>query len=356
MSIRQDSVIPLKNDLILRVAKGNVDPSSKIPVWVMRQAGRYLEEYRHFSAQNGFLNICQSPELMCEATMMPFKYFDFDAAIIFSDILILALPLGLKVSMVPGQGPVISPKLTELANPVFDVDLTQHLSYVYRGIELTRRALDGKVPLIGFAGGPWTLLSYMVEGTPTKVLSQARKWLYQLPESTATRIFESLSDLIVQHLRLQVQAGAQMLQIFESNAGMLSTTHLEKYLLPALQRINNSLRDTLREDYVPTIIFPKGCSIASLQWLAYETGYDVIGLDWTTEVGQLGDMNGKALQGNLDPAALYSNKDELSGYIHDMLRKFEGRPYIANLGHGIYPDVPPESVELFVGTVHSYNT
>jgi len=348
---------PLLNDRILRAARGqDVD---KVPVWVMRQAGRYLPEFRKVREKHDFFTICQTPELACEITLQPISRFDLDAAIIFSDILVVPQALGMEVLMKPGTGPVFPKPLMDSC----DLDALKtakaalpDLNYVFEAITLTRKRLEGKVPLIGFTGAPWTLMSYMIEGGGSKTLSKAKKWLYTCPEASM-KLLQLLTDVNVDYLVGQVKAGAQMLQVFESHAEHLDEDLFNKFSLPFLTQICSRVKKTLRDDDiepVPMTVFAKGGHYA-LKSLA-NSGYDVVGLDWTIDPGvarEVCEESGVTLQGNLDPCALYAPKEELEAIVKKMAAKFGHKnKWIANLGHGIYPDMDPESMTTLVNAVH----
>ncbi|KAF4528854.1 hypothetical protein B566_EDAN017200 [Ephemera danica] len=302
---------PLKNDRLLRAARG--EQVDKIPVWVMRQAGRYLPEFRELRSKHDFFTICQTPTLAAEITLQPIDRFDLDAAIIFSDILVIPQALGMTVEMKAGIGPVLPEPLVgpdDLGKLTSPVDVQKQLGYVFEAITLTRHKLDGRVPLIGFAGAPWTLMGYMIEGGGSKTMSKAKSWLYRYPEASK-QLLNLLTDVIVDYLVGQVAAGAQT-------------------------------------------IFAKGAHYA-LQDLAC-SGYDIVSLDWTIDPKLARETTGAnvTLQGNLDPCVLYGSKETVQAAASEMVKKFGKNRYIANLGHGIYPDMNPESVEVFIQTVHSF--
>lgn len=345
---------PLKNDLIIRAAFGEV--VERVPVWIMRQAGRYLPEFREERKKHDFFTICQTPELACEVTLQPIRRFDLDAAIIFSDILVIPQALGMEVLMKTGIGPVFPEPLVHPADMDkldANVDVSTKLKYVYEAITLTRRKLEGKVPLIGFSGAPYTLMGYMIEGGGSKTMSKAKKWLYTQPEASH-KLLKLLTKVIIAYLIEQVAAGAQLLQVFESSAEHLGPALFEKYSLPYLEEIAAGVKQGITErglGDVPLIVFAKG-AYHSISKLSY-AGYNVVGLDWTVDPNIARDFCHIAVQGNLDPCALYSPKEDLIEKTTEMVRQFGVRNYIANLGHGIYPDMDPESVRTFVDTVHS---
>lgn len=346
---------PLKNDLILRAAKGL--PVEKVPVWVMRQAGRYLPEYRAVSEKHDFFEICRNPSLVCEVTLQPIQKFDLDAAIIFSDILVIPQALGMKVEMRKGIGPYFPQPLQspEDINKLPDkVDVKEKLGYVYEAITLTRKALEGKVPLIGFSGAPSILMNYMIEGMGSRTLSKSKAWLYRYPEA-CHQLLQLLTDVVVDHLVGQVVAGAQLLQVFESHAEHFGPETFQTFALPYIQQVRKRVRKDLKEkgvDDVPMVIFAKGAHYA-LEQLS-QSEYEVVSLDWTIDPRKAREIVGDkvTLQGNLDPCALYAPEESLVKSVDKMVQSFGTTGYIANLGHGIYPDVDPNNVATFVDTVH----
>jgi len=347
----------LLNDRILKAARGqDVD---KVPIWVMRQAGRYLPEFQEVGKEHDFFKVCQTPELACKITLQPISRFDLDAAIIFSDILVVPQALGMKVEMRTGEGPVFPKPLVNVSD--LDALTTvkaalSELQHVFDAITLTRENLKGRVPLIGFTGAPWTLMSYMIEGRGSKTCCKAKKWLYTRAEASKT-LLQLLTDVNVDYLVGQVKAGAQMLQVFESHAEYLGEDLFNQFSLPFLIEICSRVKKTLRDeniDPVPMTVFAKGGHYA-LKSLA-SSGYDVIGLDWTIDPSvarEVCEQSGVTLQGNLDPCALYAPKEELEAQVKKMATKFGHKNWIANLGHGIYPDMDPESVATFVNAVHN---
>lgn len=347
----------LKNDRLLRAARG--EPVDKIPVWVMRQAGRYLPEFREFKTKHDFFQICQTPELACEVTLQPIRrYPDLDASIIFSDILVIPQALGMEVLMKPGVGPVLPEPLVtpqDVNKLNFNVDVKSSLNYVMKAITLTRTKLEGKVPLIGFSGAPWTLMGYMIEGGGSKTMSKAKNWLYKHPEESK-KLLASLSSIVVDYLVEQVKAGAQMLQVFESSSEHLGPALFKEFALPSIKEISLKVKGELKSlklDVPPMTIFAKGAHYA-LEELG-DSGYDVVGLDWTMDPILARQRVGPhvTLQGNLDPCALYAPKEHISLMTKEMVNKFGNSRYICNLGHGIYPDVDPSHMETFLKTVHS---
>ncbi|XP_012539557.1 uroporphyrinogen decarboxylase [Monomorium pharaonis] len=348
---------PLKNDRILRATRG--EPVDRVPVWVMRQAGRYLQEFQEVRAKHDFFSVCQTPELACQVTLQPIERFDLDASIIFSDILVIPQAMGLKVEMVPGVGPVLPQPLadpSDLARLVRP-NVNEALKYVGEAITLTRHKLDGRVPLIGFTGAPWTLMGYMIQGGGNSTMAKARSWLYKYPEDTH-KLLQMITDVIVDYLVMQVEAGAQLLQVFESNGDYLDDVLFTNYSFKYLKQISERVRKQLREKNipeVPMIAFPKGATMNSLKILAMDQSYEVIGLDWTVDPIEARKQLGPniTLQGNMDPCAMYSSQDEIVDRAQKMVSNFGKTRYIANLGHGILPDTPILSMESFIKGVHS---
>lgn len=349
----------MRNDLLLRAAKG--EKVERVPVWVMRQAGRYLPEFRAVREKHDFFTVCRTPELACEVTLQPLRRFKLDAAIIFSDILVIPQALGMEVLMVPGKGPTFpqplkSPEDMERLN--HNPDVLKELGYVFDALTLTRMKLEGQVPLIGFSGAPWTLMAYMVEGGGSSTYSKPRSWLYKSPNESR-KLLTLLTDTIVEYLIGQVEAGAQLLQLFDSHAGVLDRELFLEFALPYLVKIVDNVKSGLREkgiDPVPMTVFAKGAHYA-IEDIA-KTNYDIIGLDWTMDTlhsRQIANAHGKTLQGNLDPAALYAPVEQIAEATKSMIAKFGTKSYIANLGHGMYPDMSPDHLEVFVDSVHKYS-
>ncbi|KAJ8950388.1 hypothetical protein NQ314_007927 [Rhamnusium bicolor] len=347
----------LKNSRILKAARG--EKPDKLPIWIMRQAGRYLPEFLEFRKQHTFFEICQTPSLACEVTLMPLRRYDLDASIIFSDILVIPQALGMTVEMKPSVGPVLPDPLTlENINDLKREGAVSRLKYVGEAITLTRHKLEGKVPLIGFSGAPWTLMGYMIEGGGSKTLSKAKKWLYAYPE-VSHQLLGLLTDVIIDYLIMQIEAGAQLIQVFDSSAEYLNKSLYAKFCLIYLKKISQSIRNRLNElnlDNVPLILFAKGAYF-SLEEQG-ELGYDVVGIDWTMEpkfVRSTFKNKNITVQGNLDPCALYAPKEELTKMVTSMIEQFGTERYIVNLGHGIYPDAPVDAVQTFIDAVHSVN-
>ncbi|XP_076070038.1 uroporphyrinogen decarboxylase [Oratosquilla oratoria] len=349
----------LKNDRLLRAAKG--EKVDVVPVWVMRQAGRYLPEFREERSKADFFTMCQTPELACKVTLQPIERFPLDAAIIFSDILVIPQALGMDVEMRPGEGPVFPSPLSEpsdLSKLGKASEVCCKLQYVFNAITLTRHRLQGKVPLIGFCGAPWTIMAYMIEGKGSKTMSKAKSWFYKYPEESHA-LLQLITDATIEYLVGQVKAGAQLLQVFESHAEHLGPYLFKEYALPYLKLIVDQVKERVAAqglDSIPMTIFPKGGHYC-LKDVA-QLNYDVIGIDWTVDPAKARELVGpnKTLQGNLDPCALYASKDNISKMVQEMVNRFGVHRYIANLGHGIYPDMDPEHLAAFIEAVHKHES
>ncbi|CAG4964676.1 unnamed protein product [Parnassius apollo] len=345
----------LKNDRLIRAALGKeVD---KVPVWVMRQAGRYLPEFQAVRAQHDFFTVCQTPELACEVTLQPLRRYEhLDASIIFSDILVIPQALGMTVEMHPGLGPVFPKPLQDPSelDELKENGAISRLDYVGKAITLTRHRLEGKVPLIGFTGAPFTLMGYMVEGGGSKTMSKTKEWLEKYPKDVH-RLLSLLTKVIIDYLVMQVESGAQLLQVFESSADHLTREQFIEVSSPYLKDIRNGVQKKLEEkklEQVPMTIFAKGGG-HSLDVQA-KLGYETIGLDWTVDPIEARKIVGTniTLQGNLDPQDLYKTPEEIRRLTIDMVKKFGKHRYIANLGHGITPQTPLESMTAFTEAVH----
>jgi len=340
----------LKNDLFLRAClRQEVE---RTPVWMMRQAGRYLSEYRATRAKaGGFLNLCRSPELCSEVAIQPIDILDADAAILFSDILVVPEAMGMGLSFGVGEGPKFSDPIRTRADveklPVLD-DPTKELGYVMNAMSTIRRDLNGRVPLIGFTGSPWTLATYMVEGGGSKTYSKIKAMMFNEPQ-TLHLLLEKLADSVAAYLNGQIAHGAQALQIFDTWGGILSTRDYNEFSLQYMQRIISQLTKEHEGRKVPVILYTKG----GMGWLEKiaDTGCDVVGLDWTIDIDEakrrIGDR--VALQGNMDPSMLYASPERIRSEVKNILARFgQGNGHIFNLGHGITPDVPPEhAIEFF---------
>ena len=333
----------LKNDLILRAARG--EKTERTPIWLMRQAGRILPEYREVRNNLGsFKELVENPEKAAEVTIQPVDLLDVDAAIIFSDILVIPEAMGLTYEMVEKKGPWF-PETISTVSDIDKVRITDgpELQYVYDAIKITKAELHDRVPLIGFAGAPWTILAYMVEGSGSKTFSKARKFLYLQP-ADAHRLLDKITQSTINYLRSQVAAGADMLQIFDSWAGVLPLDHYLEFSLAYIKKIVEAIPE------VPVTVFAKGAysALGAMKDIPCRT----IGLDWNMNVEKARKhFPDKTLQGNLDPCALYDTPDQITIHAKTMLEKFEGHPHIANLGHGVYPDTNPDHVRHFIQSV-----
>jgi uroporphyrinogen decarboxylase len=338
----------LKNDLLLRALRG--EEVERPPVWMMRQAGRYLPQYMKLREKHSFFERVQTPELACQITLQPIDELEPDAAIIFSDILTIPKALGINVDLVKGKGPVIDHpiRFVDDAFAIFSEDVPEKLSYVMEAITLTRKELNGRVPLIGFAGGPWTLFCYMVEGHGSKNFAKAKQFLYQQPEA-AQHVLKELTKATIDYLKAQIRAGAQVVQVFDSWAGLLSPFDFNRFSLPYLMEISTSIQQA------PVILFAKG-GWYGLERLAVKSEAEALSIDWTVSPEFARDKtHGKVvLQGNYDPSKLLAPINQIKKDTRRMIQRFGGRKYIVNLGHGILPNIPVDHARAFVDTVKEY--
>ena len=338
----------IKNDLLLRVANG--EKTERPPVWLMRQAGRILPQYRALRAKlSGFKELVETPELAAEVTIQPIDELDVDATIIFSDILVIPEAMGLPYEMVEKVGPNFPntiESVTDINRLITGQAAAEQLGYVYDAVSATKKALDGRVPLIGFSGAPWTLLSYMVEGKGSKTFSKAKKLLYQQPEA-AHQLLDKISDAVIAYLQEKINAGVDILQLFDSWAAVLSPEQYRTFALPYLKKICAAI------DQVPMIVFAKGAWHAIDDLAALDC--QIIGLDWLHSPTDIRQQLGPqmVIQGNLDPCQLYAPPAEIQVATQNIIKGFGGH-HIMNLGHGVYPDTPLEGVKAFVNTVKSY--
>jgi uroporphyrinogen decarboxylase len=335
------------NDRFLKACRRQ--PVDCTPVWFMRQAGRYMPEYQKVRAKHSILEVCKTPELAAEVTLQPIERFPLDAAIIFADILLPLEAMGIRLEFTEGEGPVIHNPVRERADVerlrMVDGD---ELEYVAEAIRYARRALNGRVPLIGFAGAPFTLASYAVEGGGSRNYVLTKQLMYREPEAWH-RLMDKLARVVAGYLRRQIRAGAQAVQLFDSWVGCLSPGDYAEYVLPHVQLIFKGLE----REGVPMIHF--GTGTAALLRLMREAGGDVIGVDWRVHLDEAWAMIGYdvAVQGNLDPVALFAPLHEIERRVEDVLRRAGGRPgHIFNLGHGILPNTPMASVEATIEMVH----
>ncbi len=338
----------LKNDLLLRTLRG--ETTERTPVWMMRQAGRYLPDYMKLKEKYSFFERCQNPELATAITIQPVEQVGVDAAIIFSDILVVPQAMGMEVQMVEGKGPFLPDPVRRIEDldKLHLPDVEEKLGYVFDALRLTKKTLDGRVPLIGFAGSPWTLLCYMVQGKGSKTFDEAKAFCYTQPE-TAHRLLQMITDTTIAYLKGQAKAGADVVQIFDSWGGLLGPEDFETISLRYIRQIVAALKEE-----VLTIVFAKG-AWSSLEGMA-ATGAHGLGIDWCIRPQMARQLAGPkvALQGNFDPAKLLSPIPVIRKEVTAMLDAFQGHPHIANLGHGILPDVPVDHARAFVDTVKNY--
>ncbi len=343
----------LKNDRFLRaLLKQPVDVT---PVWMMRQAGRYLPEYKATRARAGsFMNLCMNPELACEVTIQPLERYPLDAAILFSDILTIPDAMGLQLRFAEGEGPIFDKPVRTAADvdalPVPDPE--DSLKYVMDAVRTIRRELDGRVPLIGFSGSPWTLATYMVEGGTSKDFAKVKGMMYDRPD-LMHKLLDTTAQSVTSYLNAQVAAGAQALMIFDTWGGSLTPRDYKEFSLRYMEQIVAGLTREAEGRKVPVILFTKGGG----QWLEAMamTGCDGLGLDWTTDIGEARRRVGDevALQGNMDPSVLYASPERIRQEVATILESYgNGSGHVFNLGHGIHQHVDPEHAGAFVEAVH----
>jgi uroporphyrinogen decarboxylase len=347
--------MPLQNDLLIRALLRQ--PTPRTPVWLMRQAGRYLPEYRATRTRAGnFLAMCTNPQIACEVTLQPIDRYPLDAAILFSDILTIPHAMNLGLEFEAGEGP----KFERPVRSAADIDKLgvpdpgRELKYVIDAVSLVRRELAGRVPLIGFAGSPWTVATYMVEGGGSKAFAQIKRMMYEAPRELH-RLLELLAKATILYLNAQIAAGAQAVMLFDTWGGVLTPAQYEEFSLRYMAQIVDALTHKAEGRRVPNIVFTKGGGA----WLAKiaAIGCDAVGVDWTTDLSTArAAVGGRvALQGNLDPSALFAPADTLRSETLRVLDSFGPGPgHVFNLGHGITPDVSPESVSVLLDTVRGY--
>ena len=344
---------PLANDRLLRALRRQ--PVDRTPVWLMRQAGRYLPEYRASRAAAGsFLAMAKTPELACEVTLQPLRRFPLDAAILFSDILTVPDAMGLGLYFVEGEGPKFQRPIREEADVarLAVPDMETGLRYVMDAIRVIRRELGGKVPLIGFSGSPWTLACYMVEGGGSDNYSKIKAMAFNRPD-LLHRLLGVVTDAVIAYLAAQRAAGAQALQVFDTWGGVLSPTLYREFSLPYLERIARELPRGEGGQRTPLILFGKG-NAPHLEALA-DSGAEGVGVDWLVDLADARRRTGGkvALQGNLDPAVLYGSPDAIRTQVGNVLASYgQGSGHVFNLGHGMSPDMNPEHVAVLVDAVH----
>jgi|SRR6218665_1164821 len=339
----------LKNDLLLKALRG--EEVNRPPVWMMRQAGRYLPEYIVLRNKYSFFERCQTPELACEITLQPIDIVGTDAAILFSDILVVPQAMGLEVELIENKGPLLPQPIQgekDFARIVVP-DVNDRLHYVFDAIKLIKQELNGRVPLIGFAGAPWTLLCYMVQGKGSKTFDEAKAFCYRQP-ALAHRLLQMITDTTIAYLKQQIKAGADAVQIFDSWGGLLSPADFETFSLKYIRQIVSAVKDE-----APTIIFAKGAWFALEEMAA--TGAHGLGIDWCITADRAREYAGSnvTLQGNFDPAKLFLSPAEIRKEVHAMINAFGPQRYIANLGHGILPTVPVENAKAFVNAVKEWS-
>ncbi|MBT8321876.1 MAG: uroporphyrinogen decarboxylase [Eudoraea sp.] len=338
----------LKNDLFLRALKGESVP--RPPVWMMRQAGRYLPEFMEIREKYDFFTRCRTPELASEITIQPIRRYGMDAAILFSDILVVPQAMNIEVQMKPGFGPYLPNPIRkgEDLEKVIVPDVDTSLGYVMQAISMTKEKLQDEIPLIGFAGAPWTLLCYCVEGQGSKTFDKAKGFCFSQPEA-AHALLQKITDTTIAYLKAKVAAGVNAVQLFDSWGGLLSRQDYLEFSWPYQQQIITALKDL-----APVIVFAKGC------WFALEdmadSGASALGVDWTCSPENARKWTGGkiTLQGNFDPARLLSPPEEIKKRVTEMIRAFGKDRYIANLGHGILPNIPLDHAKAFIDAVKEY--
>ena len=343
----------LKNDLLIRALLRQ--PVSRTPVWIMRQAGRYLPEYREVREKAGdFMSLCANPELACEVTMQPLRRFDLDAAILFSDILTIPDAMGLGLYFEAGEGPRFknpvstAAEIRKLAVP----DVSDSLRYVFDAVSLIRRELDGQVPLIGFAGSPFTVGTYMVEGGSSREFTKIKGLAAEQPE-LLDHLLDTVSKVTSDYLNAQIEAGAQVIMIFDTWGAALETDDYRRFSLAPMQAILDKLKRERDGQQIPVILFTKGAG--SLLGDMVGTGCDALGVDWTTDLSAARTFTGDkvALQGNLNPGVLRESPEKIEQGVADVLASYGNGPgHVFNLGHGITPDINPDHLKVLVDAVH----
>lgn len=339
----------IKNDLFLRALKG--ESVSRPPVWMMRQAGRYLPEFMELKKKYDFFTRCQTPELASEITVQPIRRFGMDAAILFSDILVVPQAMEIEVEMKPNFGPYLPNPIRsqKSLDRVIVPDVQESLGYVMDAIKMTKEKLNNEVPLIGFAGSPWTILCYCVQGQGSKTFDKAKEFCFSQP-AMAHELLQKITDTTIAYLKAKVEAGVDAVQVFDSWGGLLSPEDYQEFSWPYIQQIVDALKEK-----APVIVFGKGC------WFALKTmsqsGASALGIDWTCSAQNARYLSGGqiSLQGNFDPTRLFSPPSEIKKMVTQMIRDFGKDKYIVNLGHGILPNVPVEHAAAFIEAVKSYS-
>ena len=345
---------PIKNDLLIRALLRQ--PVPRTPVWIMRQAGRYLPEYREIRENAGdFMSLCSNPELACEVTLQPLRRFDLDAAIIFSDILTIPDAMGLGLHFVSGEGP----KFERPLNTAKDIqklvvpDVAQKLGYVFDAVALTHRELDGKVPLIGFAGSPWTVATYMVEGRSSREFKKIKGLVADDPSSMEV-LLDIVAKTTIEYLNAQIESGAQVIMIFDTWGAALEGDDYRRFSLTAMQQILDGLNRQKYGHTIPVILFTKGAGplLADMA----DSGCEALGVDWTTDLATARELTDDkvALQGNLNPAVLRESPEAIEKGVAEVLQDYgQGPGHIFNLGHGITPDIDPDHLAVLVEAVRT---
>lgn len=338
----------IKNDLFLKALRG--ESVERPPVWMMRQAGRYLPDFMKLKEKYDFFTRCRTPELATEITVMPIRQVGPDAAILFSDILVVPQAMNIEVEMKPGVGPWLPNPVDTPAKveQVIVPDVHETLSYVFDAIKLTKQELNDEVPLIGFAGSPWTILCYCVQGQGSKTFDKAKRFCFMEPIA-AHKLLQKITDTTIAYLKEKVKAGVDAVQLFDSWGGLLEPNDYKEFSWQYMQQIIDALKDE-----VPVIAYGKGC------WFALkdmsQSGAAALGVDWTCDARNARYLSGGqiTLQGNFDPARLYSKPIEIKYMVNDMIKAFGKDRYIANLGHGILPNIPVDNAKAFVDAVKEY--
>ncbi|BAV94130.1 uroporphyrinogen decarboxylase [Ichthyobacterium seriolicida] len=339
----------IKNDILLRALRG--EELSRPPVWIMRQAGRYLPDFRAIRAKYSFFECCQRPELVSEITIMPVKQIGVDAAILFSDILVVPKAMGIDIEMKEGIGPYIQNPIRSESDlkRIFLDGVIENLSYVFKAVGLTKRELNGQVPLIGFAGSPWTILCYITQGQGSKVFDKTKELCYR-EASFVHRLLQLITDVTIEYLKEKIRSGCDVIQIFDSWGGILSPYDYDNFSWKYIQQIIDAIKPMTK-----IVVFAKGCWYA-LEKMS-ESGVDALGIDWTISPKYARSVtNGRiTLQGNLDPSCLFYRASEIDKVTNEMIDNFGSTKYIVNLGHGILPNIPLDNVKTFVESVKKYS-
>jgi len=346
----------LKNDRFLKALLRQ--PVDATPVWMMRQAGRYLPEYKATRKKAGsFMDLCKNPELACEVTIQPLERYALDAAILFSDILTVPDAMGLGLYFAEGEGPKFTNPIRTAAdvNKLAVPDPEGELKYVMDAVRVIRRELDGRVPLIGFSGSPWTLATYMVEGSSTKEFGKVKGMMFDQPQ-TMHKLLDTLAKSVIDYLNAQIAAGAQAVMVFDTWGGVLTPRDYKEFSLRYMQQIVEGLNRSHDGQTIPVVLFSKGAG----QWLKdmANTGCDALGVDWTMDLAdaraQVGDR--VALQGNMDPCILYASEERIREEVKTVLASYgKGSGHVYNLGHGIHQHIDPERVGVFIDSVHEFS-